>query len=72
VINGNTGVQLSTVDYANSEVGQIEVAQALGSLLAGRAPAAYGVAPGSAPSPAPTPSPTPTSGRPSATNKSGR
>jgi Copper transport outer membrane protein, MctB len=60
LINGATGIHLSTVDYANTEVGQVEVAQALGALLAGRAPAAYGVVSGAAPTPAPTPAATAT------------
>jgi hypothetical protein len=59
VINGNTGIQLSSVDDADSEDGQILVAQALSYLLLGHKPAAYGVYTGAAPTPAPTPSPTP-------------
>ncbi len=59
LVNGNTGIQVSSVDNANTEVGQIMVAQALGYLLAGHKPAAYGVYAGAVPSPAPTPSPTP-------------
>jgi hypothetical protein len=58
LINGNTGVQLSSVDDADSEQGQIMVAQALASLVAGHQPAAYGLSPGVVPSPDPTPSPT--------------
>jgi Copper transport outer membrane protein, MctB len=58
LINGNTGVQLSTVNNADKEIGQIIVVQALSSLLAGHKPQAYGVGAG-VPSPAPTPSPTP-------------
>jgi hypothetical protein len=58
--NGSTGVQLSSVDDADTEIGQIVVAQVLANLLAGHKPAAYGVAPGAAPSPAPTATPTPT------------
>jgi hypothetical protein len=69
LINGSTGVHLSTVDYANTEVGQIEVAQALGSLLAGRKPAAYGVNVSTAPSPPPTRA-TPAQTRSPARNKS--
>lgn len=59
--------QISTIDNADTEVGQVMVAQALARALAGRKPASYGVASGAAPSPAPTPastsspSPTPTS-----------
>jgi hypothetical protein len=52
---------VSTVDNADTETGQIMVAQALRYLLDGKAPAAYGVEPGTAPSPAPTPVPTATS-----------
>jgi hypothetical protein len=60
LINGNTGIQVSSVDNANGEIGQIMVAQALSYLLAGKKAAAYGVYAGAVPSPAPTPSPTPT------------
>jgi Copper transport outer membrane protein, MctB len=60
LVNGSTGVKVSSVDDANSEVGQIMVAQALSYLLAGKKPAAYGVNAFAVPSPAPTPSPTPT------------
>jgi Copper transport outer membrane protein, MctB len=59
LINGNTGVQVSSVDNANTEAGQIQVAQALSYLLAGHKPAAYGIYTGVVPSPAPTPSATP-------------
>jgi hypothetical protein len=59
LVNGNTGIQMSSVDNANTETGQIMVAQALAYLLAGHKPAAYGVYAGAVPSPAPTPSPTP-------------
>jgi hypothetical protein len=71
LINGNTGAQLSTVDDANTQVGQIEVAQALSFLVAGHNPAAYGVLSNTAPSPAPTPAATPTPARSPATSKSG-
>jgi hypothetical protein len=47
---------VSTVDNADTESGQITVAQVLRNLLNGRPAAAYGAGPGSAPSPAPTPS----------------
>lgn len=47
---------VSTVDDADTESGQIIVAQVLRNLLSGKPAAAYGVGPGSAPSPAPTPS----------------
>jgi hypothetical protein len=59
LINGSTGIQLSSVDDANTEEGQIMVAQALSLLLAGHKPAAYGYYASAAPTPAPTPSPTP-------------
>jgi len=59
LISGSTGVHLSTVDNADKEIGQIIVAQALHSLLAGDKPVAYGVGTGVVPSPAPTPSATP-------------
>jgi Copper transport outer membrane protein, MctB len=62
-INPNSAISLvgssgpvSTVDNADTESGQIIVAQALRELLNGKAPAAYGVEPGTAPNPAPTPS----------------
>ena len=51
---------VSTVDNADTESGQIMVAQALRYLLEGKTPAAYGINSGNAPSPAPSPSPTPT------------
>jgi hypothetical protein len=54
--SGNTGIEVSSVDYADYEIGQIVVVQALSELLAGHKPANYGVAPGTFPSPAPTPS----------------
>jgi Copper transport outer membrane protein, MctB len=60
LVNGNTGIAVSSVDNANTEFGQIMVAQALGYLLAGHKPEAYGVYASAVPSPAPTPSPTPT------------
>jgi hypothetical protein len=59
LINGSTGIQLSSVDDASTEVGQVLVAQALSYLLSGKKPSAYGVDTGSVPSPAPTPAPTP-------------
>ncbi len=62
-MNGSGSV--STVDYADTTTGQIEVAEALAELVQGKAPTSYGVEPGTAPSPAPSPSvsptPTPTS-----------
>ncbi len=60
LVNGSTGIQLSSVDNANTETGQILVAQALNYLVAGKKPAAYGVASGAVPSPAPISSATPT------------
>jgi hypothetical protein len=47
--------QLSTVDDASEEIGQITVAQALHNMLTGKKPASYGVGPGVFPSPAPSP-----------------
>jgi hypothetical protein len=52
--------KVSTVDYADTEVGQIVTAQALRERLTGHAPTSYGVNPGAVPSPAPTPSVSPT------------
>jgi hypothetical protein len=54
--SGNTGIEVSSVDNANTPPGQVMVVQALSLLLSGHKPASYGVAPGAAPSPAPTPS----------------
>jgi len=67
VTSGGAGVAVTTVDDADTAIGQITVAQALRQLLAPHAAAvAYGVGTGAAPSPAPsgTPSPAP-SGTPS-------
>ena len=64
---------VSTVDNADTESGQVIVAQVLRKLLSGKPAANYGIAPGSAPSPAPTlsaSSPT-TSVRPSASASAG-
>ena len=58
----NSPDPVSTVDNADTESGQIMVAQALRYLLEGKAPAAYGIDSGNAPSPAPTPSVTSTAG----------
>jgi Copper transport outer membrane protein, MctB len=52
--------QVSTVDNADYETGQIMVVQALVNAAAGRPAKQYGVSSGAAPSPAPTPSPSPT------------
>jgi hypothetical protein len=51
----SAGNAVSTVDNADTEIGQIMVVQALRLLLNGKAPTAYGIGPGVAPSPAPTP-----------------
>jgi hypothetical protein len=59
---GSVSNLVSTVDNADTESGQISVAQALRLLLNGASPAAYGIEPGTAPSPAPTPVATPSSG----------
>jgi hypothetical protein len=73
LIHGGTGIELSSVDDADSEVGQIEVAQALSLVQTGHKPTAYGVLASTVPSPAPTagPTSTPTPTRSSAKNKSG-
>jgi len=68
LINGSTGIQLSSVDDADTETGEVLVAQALSYALAGQKPASYGVDTGLVPSPAPTPSATP-SPTPSASPK---
>ena len=57
LINGNTGIQVSSVDNADTETGQIIVAQALSYLLAGHKPAAYGVCTGAGPEPGAHPVP---------------
>lgn len=60
VTSGGAGVTVTTVDNADTVIGQIIVVQALRKLTGPHATAtAYGVGPGSAPSPAPTSSPTP-------------
>jgi Copper transport outer membrane protein, MctB len=61
LVSGNTGIKVSSVDNANTQAGQIMVAQAFSYLLAGHKPTAYGVYASAVPSPAPTPSPTPSS-----------
>ena len=63
----SAGNLVSTVDNADTEIGQITVVQALRYLLNGKSPAAYGAVPAAAPSPAPTPVATPTI-RPSASS----
>ena len=50
---------VSTVDNADTEIGQIMVVQALRLLLDGKPPSAFGAVSGVAPSPAPTPAATP-------------
>lgn len=61
VTSGSAGVALTTVDNAETVVGQIIVAQALRKLMdPGARATAYGVRPGAVPSPAPTPSASPT------------
>jgi len=52
--SGNTGIEVSSVDNANYETGQVMVVQALSGLLAGQKPGSYGIAPDAAPSPVPT------------------
>jgi hypothetical protein len=60
VTSGGAGIALTTVDYADTEPGQIVVIQALReSLNPHSTPTSYGVGPGVVPSPAPTSSPTP-------------
>jgi hypothetical protein len=54
----STGAQLSSVNNADKEDGQILVAQALSSLLAGHKPGAYGVGTSAVPTPVPAPSAT--------------
>jgi hypothetical protein len=61
--SGDTGIQVSSVDNAQSEIGQILTVQALAELIEGHKPAAYGVSavPSPMPSPLPTVTPTPAS-----------
>jgi hypothetical protein len=49
----NNAGQVSTVDNADTESGQIMVVQALKLRLDGKSPQSYGIEPGTAPSPAP-------------------
>lgn len=74
VSSGAAGLTLTTVDNAETIVGQTIVAQALSELLNGVRPAAYGVRPGAVPSPAPTAtaSPSPSPSRASKTRRSAR
>lgn len=60
VTSGAAGAAVTTVDNADTVIGQIVVVQALSQLLRPHAtPANYGVGPGAVPSPAPSTSPTP-------------
>jgi copper transport outer membrane protein MctB len=60
VTNGGAGAPLTTVDNADTEIGQIIVVQALNELLHPHAtPASYGARAGTVPSPAPSPLPSP-------------
>ncbi len=52
--------QVSTVDFADTQIGQITTVWALRQLLDGKPPAAYGIQQQAVPTPAPTPSVTPT------------
>jgi Copper transport outer membrane protein, MctB len=61
----NGSMTVSTVDNADTESGQIIVAQALALLLHGKAPQAWGIGPAAAPSP-----PTPTDSPSTASSKS--
>lgn len=56
----NIARQVSTVDFADTQIGQITTVWALRQLLDGKPPAQYGIQPGTVPTPAPTPSVTPT------------
>jgi Copper transport outer membrane protein, MctB len=70
VVSGSAGVTLTTVDNAETVMGQIVVAQALRELLNPHAsPAAYGVRPGAVPSPAPSPVVTPSASPTPASSK---
>jgi hypothetical protein len=60
-ISAENGVgQVSTVDFADTSIGQIEVVQALVNAANGQPPGPYGINSGKAPSPAPSPSPSST------------
>lgn len=59
--SGSAGAQISSVDDADTVIGQIVAVQALAQELSGHKPGSYGDGPGASgagPSPAPTPSPT--------------
>jgi hypothetical protein len=60
-IEASSAHAVSTVDNADTEIGQIMVVQALKKLLDGKPAASYGIDTGAAPSPPPTPSPSPSS-----------
>lgn len=61
VTSGTAGVVVTTVDNADTSIGQIVVVQALSQLLGSHAkPSNFGVGPDAVPSPAPTPSSSPT------------
>ncbi len=73
VIGGAAGVPLTTVDNAETVVGQITVAWALNELLTGKKPTAYGVRPPNAvPSPAPSASASPSASSSQPTRKKTR
>ena len=60
VTSGSAGITVTTVDNADTEVGQVIVVQALRQLLNPHAtPASYGVRSAAVPSPAPTAAPSP-------------
>ncbi|HET9895727.1 MAG TPA: copper transporter [Streptosporangiaceae bacterium] len=64
VTSGGAGFSLTTVDDADTAVGQVIVIQALRKLLGPHATAtSYGVGSGTVPSPAPTTSPAPSPGK---------
>jgi hypothetical protein len=56
----NNPPQVSTVDFADTQSGQITTVWALRQLLDGKPPAQYGIGTQAVPTPAPTPSVTPT------------
>ncbi len=58
-LENSAGPAVSTVDYADTEIGQIVVVQALRYALSGKAPKAYTMETALAPDPAPTPVSTP-------------
>jgi hypothetical protein len=57
----NDARQVSTVDNADTELGQIMTVQALRQLLDHKSPGQFGIVPQAVPTPAPTPSVSPTS-----------